>query len=202
MIESFISDRSLRVFLDGFISREYSVIALVLQGSVLGPILFLIYINHMGDNLASPLHDFADDNTTHSTIPKHEDPTQASLSLEMDLYKIEKWSDTWMINFNASKTKVLLITQSKVPRETVKRVDELRLLGIHFSTNLPWNNHLDRARASCARKFGVVLFCKNLLPSSLIIPLYKSYIRPTAEYGCPLYAGVLKMLLVPLQNPE
>jgi hypothetical protein len=209
VIESFLSDRSLRVVLDGFISREYPVKAGVPQGSVLGPTLFLIYINDMGDNLANPLHHFADDTTTHSAVPKHEDPTQASLSLQMDLLKIEKWSDAWMINFNASKTKELLITRSKVPREhpsfifkneAIKRVDELRLLGIHFSTDLSWNNHLDRVRTSCARKLGVTLRCKNLLPSSSIIPLYKSCIRPIAEYGCPLFAGAPKTLLAPLQK--
>ena len=85
-------------------------------------------------------------------------------------------------------------------KKYVKRVDVLRLLGIHFSTDISWNNHLDRVRTSCARKLGVTLRCKNLLPSSLIIPLYKSCIRPTAEYGCLLYSDSPKTLLEPLQK--
>ena len=85
------------------------------------------------------------------TIPRHAEPSQNKktqhelfLSLRMNPYRIEKSSDTWMINFNASKIKELLITRPKVPREhpsiifkneTIKILDELRLLGIHFSAD-------------------------------------------------------------------
>ena len=67
VIDSFLSDRSLRVVIDEFISCEYSMKAGAPHDSVLKPTLFIIYINDMGDNLASPLHYFADDTTTHST---------------------------------------------------------------------------------------------------------------------------------------
>ena len=103
--------------LDRFGSREYSVKTEDPQGGILGPTLFLIYMNDIGDNHESPLHYFANDTMTHSAVPKHEDPTEASLSPRMDLFKIEKWPDAWMVNFNASKTKELLITQSKLPHE-------------------------------------------------------------------------------------
>ena len=60
-----------------------------------------MYVTDMGDNLASPLHQSTDGTKTHLAILKHEDPTQAFSSLRMDSYKIEKWTDIWMINFNA-----------------------------------------------------------------------------------------------------
>jgi len=112
LIQSFLSHCSLRVVLDGFISREDLVKVGVPQDSILGPPLFLIYINDMADNVTSPLHRIVDDTTTHSAVPKHDDPTKASLSLQMDLFKIEKYSDAWMINFNAAITKKLLFTLS------------------------------------------------------------------------------------------
>ena len=108
-------DHSLRVVLDGFISREDSMKARVPQGSFFGPRLFLIYINEMGDSLAS--HHIANDTTTHSAIPKTQKPN-TSLSFPTDgSIKIEMWSDTWMINVNESKTKKLLINWSKMPCE-------------------------------------------------------------------------------------
>jgi len=60
-------------------------------------------MNDMDDNLASPLHHFADNTTTHSAIPKYKDPTQAFLSLHIDLYEIE----SGLINLNTSKIKEL-----------------------------------------------------------------------------------------------
>lgn len=84
--------------------------------------------------------------------------------------------------------------------ETIKRDDEFRPLEIHFSANLSWNNHLDQVRTSCARKVGVTLRYKNLLPSSSITPPYRSCMRPTAEYGCLLYAGAPKKLSATLQK--
>ena len=73
IIKSFLSDRKIRVVLDGQSSSSYSINAGVLQGSVLGPTLFLIFINDLPDNILSKLAVYADDTTVHSCLGKTND---------------------------------------------------------------------------------------------------------------------------------
>ena len=108
-IESFISDRLLRVVLEGFTSVECPIKARVSQGNILGLTLFNLHMNDVEDNQAGPQHHFTDDTPTHSVIPKQEDPIKTFLPLHKDLLEIEKWSYVWMVNINTSKTKELMI---------------------------------------------------------------------------------------------
>ena len=68
------------------------------QGSVLGPTLFLVYINDLGDNLKAKVRLFADDTVLYQTIHGQEDVD----SLQADLQKLEEWENTWQMKFNVT----------------------------------------------------------------------------------------------------
>ena len=97
LIDSFLSDRFQRVLLNGQTSKWSQIKAGVPQGSVLGPLLFLVYINDLPEGLTSNVKLFADDTSIFSVV---RDSSSSSLSLNEDLSKISQWGYKWKMLFN------------------------------------------------------------------------------------------------------
>ena len=108
---SFLLGRSQTVVLDGDHSTEVPVTSGVPQGSVLGPLCFLIYINKLPASVSSQIRLFAEDTAVYLTIHSLSD----SLSLQEDLARMEVWEKDWDMEFNPSKCQVLHITKNKNP---------------------------------------------------------------------------------------
>ena len=108
-IESFLSNRQQRVFVDNHSFQWSSVSSGVPQGSILAPLLFLIYVNDISDNLSSPTKMFADDCTLFREIKCQDN----CIELQNDLTTIYNWSQTWQIHLNTSKCKSLCISNKK-----------------------------------------------------------------------------------------
>ena len=89
-----------------------------------------------------------------------------------------------------SKPNILCIHTNFI-LEAIKKLDELQLFRILFYTDLSQKIHLYKMKASSAKKLEIIFCWENVVPLSLIIPFYKSWIRPIAEYGRPLYAVAL-----------
>ena len=102
-INSFLSMRKQQVSVNGCLSSEQSVISGVPQGSVLGPLLFVLYINDLPDEINSMVLMFADDTKLFRIIESSED----TKVLQEDLKKLEEWSSTWLLKFHPGKCKVL-----------------------------------------------------------------------------------------------
>ena len=110
-IRSWLLNRSQRVIIDGASSNEVSVRSGVPQGTVLGPLMFLIYINDIGEHITSNLRLFADDSLLYCAI----DIPQDCLALQEDLDKLSQWSYKWQMSFNVLKCKSLRITRKRNP---------------------------------------------------------------------------------------
>ena len=102
LIESFLSERYQRVVLNGKLSSWKPVLAGVPQGSVLGPLLFLVYINDLADNLVSDVRLFADDTSLFTVVY---DETVSAQVLNSDLKTIEEWAYQWKMQFNPDVNK-------------------------------------------------------------------------------------------------
>ena len=104
-------NRSQRVIVEGASGDEVSVQSGVPRGTVLGPLMFLIYINDIGENITSTLRLFADDSLLYCAVEIQQD----CQSLQDDLDKLSQWSCQWQMKFNISKCKSPSITRKKNP---------------------------------------------------------------------------------------
>ena len=116
LISSFLSNRRLRVVLDGKSSQEYPVNAGVPQGSILGPTLFLLYINDLPDDVICNIAIYADDTTLYSKCDRASDLWQQlelASELESGLRDTVDWGRKWVVDFNAGKTQLVSFDRSK-----------------------------------------------------------------------------------------
>ena len=116
LISSFLSNRRLRVVLDGKYSQEYPVNGGVPQGSILGPTLFLLSINDLPDDFICNIAIYADDTTLYSKWDQASDMWQQLelvSELESDLGHTVDWGRKWLVDFNAGKTQLVSFDRSK-----------------------------------------------------------------------------------------
>ena len=107
-ITSFLSGRTQKVVVNGHNSQPDAVVSGVPQGSVLGPLLFVIYINDLPDMLSSSCLMFADDSKVYRKINNEDD----MIKLQQNLVALEEWSNNWLLRFHPGKCKVISIGES------------------------------------------------------------------------------------------
>ena len=140
-IKSFLSDRTQSVVVEGAKSGSVPVISGVPQGSVLGPSLFLFYINDISDGLTSTVRLFADDTMAYLTVKSEEDAKE----FQKDLDRLADWEKTWMMEFHPDKCEVISITRKRNPfsypytlhGHLLKHVDVVKYLGVKISQRVP-----------------------------------------------------------------
>jgi hypothetical protein len=148
-LQSYLSNRHQRVTLGAASSNLAPVEAGVPQGSVLGPLLFLVYINDLITDLESDVFVFADDTSLFENVDN--DPDICTAVLNRDLKRIENWCDKWLFIINLSKTKSILFTRKRNPspelllflKNTILHcVKSHKHLGILFTRTLDWGEHI------------------------------------------------------------
>ena len=187
-LTDFLSSRTQKVVFEGKASKDTPVLSGVPQGTVLGPLLFLAYINDLPSYVSpkTKVRLFADDSAVYREINSIDDCVQ----LQKDLAGLERWEKMWSMQFHPDKCQLLRITNKRQPisfdyrihGHTIQREDSIRYLGLTISSNMSWNHHIDtickKARSNIfflSRNFGS---CKRSVKEML----YKTYVRPTVEY--------------------
>ena len=159
---------------DGAKSSTCKTTSGVPQGSVLGPILFLIYINDIIINIHSEIRLFADDILLYITIKLPNDHS----TLQEDLNTLTKWADDWMMKFNISKCKIMQITLHnsnstftyKMTNISLNIVTEHEYVGICVHHKLSWSPYIDRVWNKANRLLGFLK--RNLYNASTQIKEY------------------------------
>jgi len=183
-IGGWLSNRHQRVVLNGCASSWSRVDSGVPQGSVLGPLLFLIYINDLDDNIINKLSKFADDT---KLIGKATTEEQVA-SMRHDLLELGKWSEDWLMLFNAEKCKVMHFgTQNVNSSYTLDGVSLAvtgaeRDLGVIVDSDLKASKQCVKAAATANRILGMISRTISNKSIEIIRPLYKSLVRPHLEY--------------------
>jgi len=151
-IHDFLTNRKMRVVLNGHKTDWAAVLSGVPQGSVLGPLLFFIYVNEIPDIIESSVKMFADDTKLWRTIQSEEDEQ----ILQHDLDRLEDWSKEWLLKFNASKCKVMQIGRKKTVNYQLRDgMDSVNLeetemekdLGVWISKDLKWSHQCRNLQA-------------------------------------------------------
>ena len=183
-IEQWLTDRRQRVVVDGEVSNWKSVLSGVPQGSVLGPILFLIYINDLDDSITSNVMKFADDTKLFRKVNTDGDKQH----LQNDLDILEKWSEKWQMLFNFGKCKSLHTGHGNldvnykmgdtVLGTTVKEKD----LGVTISADMKVSEQCGIAASKGNQILGLITRNITYKGKKLIIPLYKAIVRHHLEY--------------------
>ena len=158
-VRAFLGSRSQRVVIDGKESESILVTSGVPQGSVLGRILFLIYINDLPEEVCSQVRLFADDTALYLTLESEDSST-----LQNDLNILSAWETRWDMGFNPSKCQVVHVKGSKKPvkrdyilhGQVLESVTGARYLGVDISGSLSWNPHVDRITGNANRTLGFV----------------------------------------------
>ena len=175
--------------LDGKASQWERLHAGVPQGSVLGPLLFLIFINDLVDTLDTDPHLFADDR---SLLDIYFDPQLSCLKIR----KISDWGKVRKVTFNPSKTKFIVFSHHQSYSEypyvvfngvNVERTIEHVHLGLTITSNLSWRKHIFTVINKASRAIHILNFVKHRLPRSGLSSLYKTMILPILEYCDIMY---------------
>ena len=193
-LESYLDRRTIQVKLESSLSSPHTINAGVPQGSHLAPILFLVYINGLPDNINhSEPYLFADDVTLFHSHIAHLSITDNILCLQQDLNNCQRWAESVHGSFSAEKTSIVSnygIAPSSSPVMDGKEISldvKATHLGIDISVDLQFTTHF----LKILKKFRmrVNLLCHmglHLNPQSISL-LYKAYVRPAVEYAVPVW---------------
>ena len=199
-IENYLSDRWQRVVIEGKSSEFVKLTSGVPQGSILGPLLFLIYINDLLNRIANNVRIYADDSSLYVNYARNKENNDAEMVaryLQEDITRVEEWARNWRIEFNASKTESLVFSRKHEIRspglymkETrIKEVTEHKHLGIILQQNGKWKQHMEEMGIKAKKKIDV-LRLRSLMTRinrKSLQKLYLTYIRPCLEYGATIW---------------
>ena len=185
-IESFLTSRTQQVVLEGATSNQVHVTSGVPQGTVLGPLLFLIYINDFENNIDSQLRLFADDCLLYRVIKSARD----CVNLQNDISQLCDWESTWQMTFNSSKCFVMHMSHKKNPWLTTYIMQDLPLqssitqkyLGVELTSNLDWNIHINTITTKANKTLGLLRRHLRCCSPATKKTAYKALVRPQMEY--------------------
>ena len=199
-VESYLSDR---VVIDGTTSKWVMLDCGVPQGSVLAPLLFLIFINDLPEDIINKTRMFADDTSVYSFMKNYS--AEQSASLQADLERINSWSCKNLVKFNSDKVVELLIARSTersshpliFDNMTIKQVSHYKHLGLVFQHDMRWETHCSSQIEKMHRALNMLKSLKYSLSRKALERAYKTFIRPIGEYMTP-FLGKLPNYLMKL----
>ena len=191
LFKSYLRDRCQYVLYNSVKSMERYITCGVPQGSVLGPLLFILYINDIcntSSNITFCL--FADDT---SLIYTDKNVDLAIQNLNIELRKISTWLLANKLCINVLKSKYIIFCASQysytqsVPLilndGTLDQVKDTTFLGVHIDENLTWKKHIDHIIAKISKNIGIMNRLKYFLPSNILLTLYNSFVLPYLNYS-------------------
>ena len=211
-LRDYLTSRFQQVNIASTASTLHPVLSGVPQGSILGPLLFIFYIDDINSVKLSEqasLTLYADDICyTHPVTAK-----DTFEGIQQDIDKIVSWSAKNKLTFNESKTVWMLLTKKRLHHFTsvdlhlngkkIVRVNEVRYLGVLITADLTWSAHIESVVQKAKRRLGYVYrtFYKNC-STEVLLNLYKSLIRPMLEYCCLVWDPSSKILINTLEGTQ
>uniref|UniRef100_A0A3Q3JDA1 Reverse transcriptase domain-containing protein n=1 Tax=Monopterus albus TaxID=43700 RepID=A0A3Q3JDA1_MONAL len=203
-IRSYLTQRRQFVRLGEYQSSELNIVCGVPQGSVLGPKLFILYINDIGkvsETVKMVL--FADDTTIWAS---DENLQQLSVRVSEEFGKIKKWCDNNLLSLNLEKTKYMVFgnrrphneLQLRIGGANIERVYEIKFLGVMVDDRLSWKSHIRHVQHKIAKNISILARVRHMLDVKALRILYCSLILPYLEYGVENWGNTYRSSLQPL----
>ena len=208
-ISDFLTNRLQCVVLNGQFSEWTDLSSGVPQGSILGPLLFIMYVNDLVDQVNSFCKLFADDAKLYKDLQNLKDFE----TIQDDLNKLCQWTLKWLMLFNVDKCKVMHIGKDN-PRfehemtdkdgntKVLKSVDSEKDLGVYIQENLKFDKHISLTFNTANRLVGIIMRAFSYLNEETLLVVYKTLIRPILDYGNTIWIPTLKKDVLAIENVQ
>jgi hypothetical protein len=207
-ITQFLKDRKQRVVVNGSSSGWHDVLSGIPQGSVLGPVLFVIYINTLPDSVTeSEAYLFADDTKVFKGIFSEEDTN----ALQRDIDEMYKWTQGSLLRFHPEKCVAMRIGKSKIAekeyymgpeRQEIKRSSIEKDIGVFIDEKLSFETHIETKVNKANATMGIIRRTYEHLDEKSFLLLYKALVRPHIEYANQVWAPNLKKHIIEIENVQ
>ncbi|GFX22207.1 RNA-directed DNA polymerase from mobile element jockey [Trichonephila clavipes] len=211
LIHSYLTNRSFRIRINETLSNEHSVSAGCPQGSLLGPLLFNLYINDIPNYSLTKINLYADDTAIHAT---YKNLKTISFALNKHLLLLQNFYDKWKISINVEKSTAIIFTKNSLSHHLLscttlkspglRKPNTLELSLIH--THLTWKQHIyyvrDKFRKIMFKLYPLIGRNSHLSIENKVL-LYTAVMRPILAYACPVWGYAAKTninILDTLQN--
>ena len=200
--KSYLSDRTQRVFFKGANSPALNVCTGVPQGSILGPLLFSIYVNDMPGSVTEGVIDMYADDTTLTVSGT--DACEVEEKLSNGVSKVMKWVNANRLVVNLDKTSVMLIGpraklnysddfKVNVCGTVLKRVKVAKCLGLLIDEELSWKDQIEKVTKTVQSKLCMLRRVKQYVPTHSLLLLYNSFVQPHFDYCAQIWSNRFKM---------
>lgn len=192
LLLSYLSDRQQYVLIGEHSSDLKPIITGVPQGSILGPLLFSVYVNDLHALLSRPQVSvicYADDTTLLITGKTSEEIEKISVTT---LSTLLAWTQRNSLVINVDKTTAVLFRPKNklaaspkvyLGRGIIQVEDSVKVLGVHFSQNMTWDSHVEQIYKKICKTIGVINKCRHILPERIKLLLYNSLLLPQLTYA-------------------
>jgi Reverse transcriptase (RNA-dependent DNA polymerase) len=198
-IRGFLTDRKQRVVLNGASSGWEDVLSGVPQGSVLGPLLFIVYINDLVDACGDDayIYLFADD----AKIYKHVVRVEDTFALQHTLDKFIDWTDKWLVKVNVNKCKAVVFCNRynstentavnyRMRQTPLESVENIKDLGVIFDKNLKFTEHVNDKVNKAYGMLGLIKRNFRYMSRNCLVMVYKAIVRSHLEYADAVWCPV------------
>ena len=196
-VKDFLSNRNQFVCINDKCSEKAPVTSGVPQGSVLGPTLFIYFINDLPEVATSLIKIFADDTKAYCSLTNETD----HIKLQDTIHSFVGWSDKWLLGFNSDKCKILHVGSTNPRHEYYMRhngvlnkletTDNEKDLGVFIDEKLSFAHHLTTSVKKGRSMTGIIMRHITHKTKDILIPLFKGLVRPILEYAvavwCPYW---------------
>ncbi|KAL7288543.1 hypothetical protein TKK_0017285 [Trichogramma kaykai] len=197
LMKSYLSDRGQRMKINGVTSQVKTVSTGVPQGTVLGPLLFIIYVNDIF-NYCPGTYAFADD----TIVVRHAETwSEVQEDIRRSLLKIDSWFTANKLTMNVSKTEhmtfgcniksVPLCTDIQIRDFPIRRATNVKYLGIRMDYRLKWDQHIQYVMVKL-RYTPFIMFKLKHLPMRVLVTIYYAYVYSIINYGLTIWGGAYK----------
>ena len=191
-IDSFLCFRKQRVVVNGVKSDWAPVLSGVPQGTVLGSLLFSLYINDISSDIESEIRLFADDCVCYREIKDEKD----TMKLQRDIDRLGSWARKWDMRFQPVKCNMMQLTRKRIKKihasytlegTNLENVESIKYLGVTITSDLRWNTHVSNVCTKANRTLGFLRRNLHSCPQEVKEAAYKGLVRPVLDYGSSVW---------------